>query len=466
VKYGRAAWLFDIGSTFTKLAVVDLDDLSAGVRVQSPTTVASDVRVGMRRAIAAAELTGAPGFADAELRLASSSAAGGLALVVSGLVPRLSLEAGRIAALGAGAKLVGAWGYRLTPPDVAELERTRPDIVLLTGGTDGGDREVIAHNAKALTRLDRCPTVLVAGNREASDDAAELLAGAGISARVVPNIMPELDRLEVEPVREAIREVFLEEIVQAKGIDRAAELVNGEILPTPSIVLGAVERLAADLFEGSLMAVEVGGATTNVHSFSPGTPREPATVRRGFVEPDLKRTVEGDLGVRHNARTIVELSGSVEPELLRWVELLEADPARLPSSPAERELDLELAGYAMRTAVGRHAGTLKEVVLPTGPVLVQHGKDLRDVGTLLVTGGSAINAVDAQRLVRGALRGHDPLTLVPEEPRVLLDRAYGLYAGGLLVEAGLPREAAALVSGGLEELDLDEAGRTEAHALH
>jgi uncharacterized protein (TIGR01319 family) len=458
VTAGRWAWLFDLGSTYTKLSVVDLDGTRL-LSAQAPTTVATDVRDGMTSAIAAVEAGGGPRFSDAEVRLASSSAAGGLAMVVSGLVPKLSLEAGRIAALGAGAKLVGAWGYRLTDDDVRAIAAAQPDIILLTGGTDGGDRDAIRHNASALTRLPACPTVVVAGNREVAGEVRDTLAAAAIDVRAVPNIMPELDRLEVEPAREAIRTVFLEEIVRAKGIDRAGELVDRPILPTPSIVLGAVGVLAEDLVRAPTLAIEVGGATTNVHSHSTGSPRERDTIRRGLVEPLLKRTVEGDLGVRYNARTILDLAGAAAlgAGAERYIESLGAEPSRLPASAHERDLDAAMATFAARTALVRHAGRLHEVVLPTGPVMVQYGKDLRDVAATVFTGGSVINSPDPAALVRAVLEDHEPLALIPERPRTLLDRRYVLYATGLLAEAGLRAEAARLAALSLEEPDREPA---------
>lgn len=437
----RCAWLFDIGSTFTKLTVVDLDDPARRWRGQAPTTVGTDVREGFSAAIDAVHAQDGPRFEDAVHRAASSSAAGGLALVVSGLVPRLSAEGGRIAALGAGAKLVGSWSYRLTARDVEAMAATRPDIVLLTGGTDGGDRATLLDNAAALAGWPACPAVIVAGNREVSDDAAAVLEEAGVRATAVPNILPELDRLEVEAVRDAIRDEFLTTIVHAKGIDRVREDLDAEILPTPGVVLDGVRLLAAELFGSGLMAVEVGGATTNVHSWSP-TATEDGVIVRGLPEPDLKRTVEGDLGVRWNAETILELAGpawfaqrGVEDldAFAAYVARVAAAPASLPDGPAERRADELLASFAAHTAIRRHCGQHREAVLPTGRVLVQTGKDLRHVGTVIGTGGSVISAADPASVLSAALAADDPFALLPEAPDVLVDTDYALYAVGLLV---------------------------------
>lgn len=466
---GRWAWLFDVGSTFTKLTVVDLDQPLRRHRAQAPTTVATDVREGFGAAVAAIESAGGPRFADAAHRAASSSAAGGLALVVSGLVPRLSAHAGRIAALGAGAKLVATHAYRLTAADLDALRAARPDVVLLTGGTDGGDRATLLENARTLAGWRGCPTVVVAGNRDAADEAAGLLRDGGVRATVVPNILPALDRLVVEPTRAAIRDEFLANIVRAKGIDRLADQLDAPILPTPGVVLDGVRLLAERAFGGALLAFEVGGATTNVHSWSTAEPAQ-GVVRRGLAEPPLKRTVEGDLGVRWNAETIAELAGAdwferdgpaalwgdaeAAPALDRervaaYVARVAAAPATLPADDAERALDALLATYAARSAIARHCGRQREVTLPEGPVLVQEGKDLRDVGVVIATGGSVIAAADPVGLTRAALTCEDPFSLVPTAPRALVDRDYLLYATGLLADAH-PDVAVELAVGSLE----------------
>ena len=437
---GRWAWLFDIGSTFTKLAVVDLDDPRRIHHAQSPTTVASDVRDGFFSAVKNVEAVGGPAFANAHFRSACSSAAGGLALVVSGLVPRLSAEAGRIAALGAGAKLVGTASYLLTDSDLESLKAKLPDIVLLTGGTDGGDRHTLLANAAALARWSGCPRVIVAGNREVSEEAGRTLAAAGIAVTVTPNLLPELDRLEIDPVRDAIRREFLDNIVHAKGIDRVAEHLDAPILPTPAVVLDGVRLLGETEFPAGVMVIEVGGATTNVHSFAP-THIESGVITRGLPEPDLKRTVEGDLGVRWNAATILEMAGptwfeargiSDTAALAAYVEKVGASPRTLPTTAAERDYDRLLATFAASTGIRRHCGRQRERMLPEGPVLVQEGKDLRKVAVVIGTGGSLIEAADPGSVLAEVTASIDPFELLPKNPRRLIDSRYVLYATGLL----------------------------------
>ena len=172
-----AALLIDFGSTYTKLRAIDLDEARVLASAQGPSTVTTDVTVGLDAALADLEskLGGLPAFKH---RLASSSAAGGLRMVTIGLVRELTAEAARQAALGAGAKVVGTFAYRLTPADDQRIAELAPDIVLLAGGTDGGNSEVIRHNATriALSAL-ACP-IVVAGNRDVAQDLVALLAQA------------------------------------------------------------------------------------------------------------------------------------------------------------------------------------------------------------------------------------------------------------------------------------------------
>jgi uncharacterized protein (TIGR01319 family) len=447
----RWAWLFDIGSTFTKVTVVDLDDVGSRYRAQAPTTVTTDVRRGFQDAIEEVHAAGGPRFEDAAFRAAGSSAAGGLVLVVSGLVPRLSAEAAGIAALGAGAKLVGALSFGLNHEDIGRLGAWRPDLVLLAGGTDGGDTETLLANARMLAAWRDCPTVIVAGNREVSGAAGEIIEAAGGSAVVVPNILPAIDSMVVEPARDAIRTEFLRNIVKAKGIEPLRESLDADIAPTPAVVLDAVRFVAEHVVGGGLLVVEVGGATTNVHSSAP-TVRQDGVVQRGLLPPDLHRTVEGDLGVRWNAATILELGGGWFAErvgddarrLEAYVERLAGDPWVLPETDEQRQFDALLAAYAARTGILRHCGRQREVMLPEGPVLVQEGKDMRGVDLVIGTGGALIMNDGAHGILEHALGSDDPFALVPSAAPRVVDHEYLMYAVGLL--AAEHHEAAAALA--------------------
>jgi len=430
-----SALLIDFGSTYTKLRAVDLDARRLIGAGQGPSTVTSDINIGMRAALGDLERRAGklPRF---RYRLASSSAAGGLRMVTIGLVRELTAEAARQAALGAGAKLVGTFAYRLTSSDLQNIEKLKPDIVLLAGGTDGGNMEVVLHNAAALAASALACPIVYAGNRAASDEVQQLLSRKSLVC--TENVMPEFNELNIDPARAAIRGIFIERIVQAKGIDRAAAQFDAVVMPTPAAVLEGA-RLLADGALGSVLVVDPGGATTDVHSVAPGE-AAPGVVPQGLPEPRVKRTVEGDLGMRHNAAAVVEAAGIAaiaadaglhENQIRAFLENL--SPEHLPTSLEEQAIDHALARAAVGIAVQRHCGTLKTVYTPTGPVTVQHGKDLRRVEAVIGTGGVLAASPDARAILARALADpREPLALKPVAPRLLLDREYLLYACGLL----------------------------------
>jgi uncharacterized protein (TIGR01319 family) len=450
------ALLIDFGSTYTKLRAVDLDGphlLGAG---QGPSTVANDITIGLTAALTDLEqrLGGLPDF---QYRLASSSAAGGLRMVTVGLVRELTAEAARQAALGAGARLIASFAYQLTRSDIDKITKLAPDIVLLAGGTDGGNTEVICGNAAMLARAAiHCP-IIVAGNRVATDEVCASLGNANKPISATENVMPEFGILNIEPAREAIRQVFIDRIVHAKGIDRAQEMFDQVLMPTPAAVLEGARLLAdghgAVRGLGPLLVVDVGGATTDVHSVCTGKPTHEGVVLQGLPEPYLKRTVEGDLGMRHNALAILEAAGvdalatdSALPvaRLEQLVRRLHTDVGHLPSDAEERALDRALGRAAVRIAVRRHAGTTETVYTVTGPVSVQRGKDLGEVTAVVGTGGPLAHGIDPAATLAMALADTtEPLSLRPRQAKLLLDRDYVLYACGLLASVE-PQAALAL----------------------
>lgn len=442
------ALLIDFGSTYTKVRALDLASGDVAASAQGPSTVTSDVNIGLDAALAALSraLGGAPRFAH---RLACSSAAGGLRMATVGLVRELTAEAARQAALGAGAKLVASHAYRLTAADVARIVEGAPDILLLCGGTDGGNRDVVVHNARALAASPLACPVVVACNREASDDVVAVLGGAGKSAIATANVLPGLETLDIEPARAAIRDVFMRRIVAAKGIERAAARFDAVLMPTPAAVLEGA-RLLADgtphrQGHGPLVVIDPGGATTDVHSIGKGEPSTPGVIRHGLPEPYAKRTVEGDLGMRHNAGAIAAAAGidAIAADAgmpvaaaTAAIAALHADVETLPRDPAQFGLDAALARAAIHIAMARHAGTCETVYTAQGPVTVQRGKDLSDVGLVIGTGGALVHAGDpAAILAVAAADAADPLSLRPRAPRFAIDRQYLLYAAGLLAEA-------------------------------
>jgi uncharacterized protein (TIGR01319 family) len=392
--------LVDFGSTYTKCVAVDLDRRTVVGQAQAVSTVSSDINLGLRCALDRLEAaTGLPSFRFAN-RLACSSAAGGLRIVAVGLVQSLTVAAARRAALGAGARVVAAYGDCLGADELAEIAALAPDLILLAGGIDGGDRDVILTNAARLSELSIRPPFVVAGNKDAAAEATTLLRAGGKEAHTAPNVLPRLQQIAVEPARALIRRIYLERIAQAKGLDRAEQFVGRVIMPTPAAVLQAVQLLAQGVPGrtgwGSVLCVDIGGATTDVHSAAPDACR-PGAVRRGLPEPYAMRTVEGDLGLRASAPALLESVGverlhALCPDLAqdRLVESIGARAATigfLPHEAMEIALDLALARACAATAVERHVGRLREHHLPTGFCYLQEGKDLTQAAHVVGTGG-------------------------------------------------------------------------------
>jgi len=367
-------------------------------------------------------------------------------MVTVGLVRELTAEAARQAALGGGAILVGSFVQRLTRKDVGRSVDLNQDILLLSGGIDGGNSEVILHNAHMLAcSLVKCP-VIVAGNREVAEDIEICFAERGKTVVVTENVMAEFGKLNIEPSRTAIRQIFIERIVHTKGIDRAAKNFNLSLMPTPTAVLEGARLLALGCTKqpgiGSLVLLDIGGATTDVYSVTSGDPTNSGVVIQGLPEPYVKRTVEGDIGIRHNVRSIVEAAGvetiatdaKLPPERITAItKYLTKDIKRLATSEEERAVDIALARAAARLAVKRHAGKIETVYTAIGKVIVQHGKDLSRVDLLIGTGGVLAYGSDPTFILSGAIAdSSEPLSLLPKCPRLLLDESYLLYAIGLL----------------------------------
>jgi len=446
-KTANCGLFIDFGSTFTKAIVIDLDGERVVGRAQSPSTVETDITVGLNAVLD--EINKAREVEPAcRYKLACSSAAGGLRMVTIGLVPDLTAEAAKRAALGAGAKVVGVFSYKVTRKELHELETMVPDIVLLAGGTDGGDQETILHNATSLSGCNLHAPIVVAGNKVASDEIQAILASGHKEYIITDNVMPEMGVLEVDKARSIIREVFINRIIEAKGLKKAEQFIDGILMPTPTAVLTAARLLSQGTAKeeglGELVVVDIGGATTDIHSIARGDPTQPGLVQKGLPEPFVKRTVEGDLGVRYNASSIVDAVGrehfeaqlgNSDFDLEEAVNQLSLFPDRLPESESERGLDTELARNAARLAMERHAGTIQTTFGPEGQVLIQYGKDLRGIQNVIGTGGPLIfNPFPGKILEETLYSEENPFSLKPKAPEFYVDERYLLYAIGLMSE--------------------------------
>ncbi|MCI6967038.1 methylaspartate mutase accessory protein GlmL [bacterium] len=434
--------LIDFGSTYTKVTAVDADHAQLLGSAAAYTTVQTDVNDGLANAVALLEKqTGKLDFAE---RYACSSAAGGLRMIASGLVPELTAEAAKCASLGAGAKVIRTYSFELTEDDAAEIVAEKPDIFLLVGGTDGGNKACILNNAHMLAEAGGDFPIVIAGNRNAARECERILAGREVY--VCENVMPKFGVLNIEPTQQRIRDIFLSRIVRAKGLTKASELISGIMMPTPSAFLAAMQLLADGTKEqsgiGELIAVDVGGATTDVYSISAGMPDHPGTILKGLPEPYVKRTVEGDVGMRYSIHGIVDAagldaiasaSGIAPARAQELVDYLGTHTDVLPTTPELEALDEALASYAIRTAVTRHAGRIEESYTMMGLAYAQTGKNLMNVERLVVTGGSLIHTKNTGKIASYALYDpKDPTSLKPRKAELLVDRKYILAAMGLL----------------------------------
>jgi uncharacterized protein (TIGR01319 family) len=459
----------DFGSTNTKVVALDLDHEELIGVAQAPSTVGTDVTIGLRMALERLQNTSGVSYSGADNTVACSSAAGGLRIVAIGLVKQLTTKVAEEAALGAGAKIVGTFSYGLSQQDIPLIEQIAPDIILLTGGTDGGDEKTLLENAKVLAVSRIGSPIIIAGNRNVASKAETILSEAGKLVSVVPNVLPELDRTDIEPARSAIRNIFMRRIVQAKGLEKAQRMVGDIIMPTPMAVLQGSQLLAEGSGDetglGDLMVVDVGGATTNVHSVASGMPSRPEVIVKGLPEPFAKRTVEGDLGIRYNARVILQIVGqkqlrekialfmgtTLSPiDLESHTEYLTTHVSKVPESREESCVDMALAFTAIDVATRRHAGKIEEIYFPTGKAWIQHGKDLSKTKYIIGTGGILVYGQEPEKIIQAAcFNPHNPESLRPLGADIYIDKRYILYSIGLLAQTS-PVKALRIVKKHLE----------------
>ena len=430
----------DFGSTFTKALLIDGDGGEVLAATSSRTTIGTDLMDGFDACLAALR-TDHPVVDEAAV-LACSSAGGGLRIAVVGQEELVTAEAGRRVALSSGGIVVGVLAHPHAPGawDALAAEG-RPDVVLLVGGTDGGNAAPLRASATTLAAGAWRGPVVVAGNVDVRDEIRATLTDAGLPVVPADNVIPRIGDLVPDSARAAVREVFLEHVIGGKALsarDGFRAMVRGA---TPDVVLTGVEFLAgtAGLPHG-VAVVDVGGATTDVHSVV-RLDAETAELRRDVVAvTPVTRTVEGDLGMRWSAASTARaavVAGLAPQSLLAAGEARTADPGLLPEGDVEEEYDRSLASAASVLAVRRHAGRSRVVVSPEGRVIERTGKNLREVDLLIGSGGIFRNLAPAEAIdVLASATG--PTTegwQQPRRPRLAIDRQHVLPAIGLLAEA-------------------------------
>lgn len=446
----NAYLLLDFGSTYTKLTAVDIENEEVLATAKDVTTIESDIMIGFNKAYEKLikQLKGKD--VNFIKKLACSSAAGGLKMVAIGLVPDLTAEAAKRAALGAGARVIKVYSYELTKDEIDEIRSLDLDIILLAGGTNGGNKQCIIHNAKMLVEGNINIPIVVAGNKSANDEIREIFNEAGFYFSITENVMPQLNSLNVEPAREEIRTVFMDKITDAKGLSNAENFINGILMPTPAAVLNAARVLGKGSDEeegiGDLIIVDIGGATTDIHSIGYGEPTKGGVNMKGLEEPYAKRTVEGDLGMRYSAISLWEAAGSRKMrkylgDIERKVDIESRCKYRnqniimVPQEEEEILFDEAMGKVATELSMERHCGTVECIYTPMGAVYNQLGKDLMEVKYMIGTGGVLVHSNNPGEIMKaGTFDKENSVSLRPKNPKMLIDKTYILSSMGLLAQ--------------------------------
>ena len=436
----------DFGSTYTKLTLIDVANAEIVATASAFTTITTDVLEGFNNAWQ--KILAQHPDAHYDRLLSCSSAAGGLKMVALGLVPSLTSKAAKMAASSAGAKVVKTYAYEISHAEQEEIYEINPDLVLLCGGTDGGNKEVILANARRLAKIDRPFAIIAAGNKSASYDLEEIFAQCDKKCVVTENVMPEFGQINILPARQCIMDLFISRIIDAKGLGEVQKRAELEIIPTPFAVLKACELLSKGIDEehpgwGDLMAVDLGGATTDIYSMTDGAPSMDNVLIKGIPEPYSKRTVEGDLGMRYSLKALEDETDvkalarayGVTPEaIVDWVERCAASPDTVAEPGSQEQVIEEALAYsAVDIAVERHAGVISKVYTPIGEMFTLVGKDLTQVPRLIGIGGALINSTDPARILSGSRFNPQRYEYAkPKEPQFYLDKRYIIASMGLL----------------------------------
>jgi uncharacterized protein (TIGR01319 family) len=439
----KIALLTDFGSTFTKVSAVDLAGAALVGLAQAPTSLDGEILNGYDEAARSA-LREVSGNTDVVLELAASSAGGGLRMVAVGLVASMTTSAAKVAALNAGARLIGTLSGELTDEHASCLASLAPEIVLFAGGTDGGQRTRVLRNAEALTGSVARSHVVVACNSDISEDVRKIFYRNARSATVVPNVMPHVGVTCFDEAREAVAQIFIRDVIAGKQLSRSPRFRKLVRMATPDAVLRAASLHASSQLltsgDGALVT-DVGGATTDVYSVLRRNPASAfGTKRTEVVGSSDLRTVEGDLGLRSSAPgTLLADRNWLERKVAPYGWLVQAcmrrtaQPQSVFASGRERDLDEHLAVSCMFRALERHCGD-RSVRLDAGggSALVERGRNLSGCRVLIAGGGVLRVTQGAEELVRRALGRVPDSALAPRRCQVILDRRCVLAAAGLL----------------------------------
>lgn len=431
----------EIGSTTTVVNAFQIHQepvafLGRGVH---QTTVDTDVRAGLQKAIEDLKKNlGVEELTYDEL-YASSSAAGGLKMTVHGLVYEMTAKAAEQAALNAGGNIHLITANRLEEADVRKVEKIKPNIIVVSGGTDYGEKEIAFQNLCDLAKLGI--PIIYTGNK-VNHERIQALGYEHVS--IVDNVYPRVDDFNIMPLREAIYQTFEKHIIHAKGMRYIFEMVNHGIIPTPGAVMDTT-LLLDEIYDG-VMTLDVGGATTDIHTVC-----EPKPEFQRMLEgqPKMKRTVEGDLGVYVNR---INVLSSWKDEDIRRIFRLEKDEVKkiLEDEPfiplteqGKKAIDI-LTTRCVELALDRHVGDLRRVFTTNGYKVIPDGKDTTQVKAIFLTGGALRYAEEPDQIIKRYLKQR-PTKLIPDENTpIYMDEHYIFASLGVLSRI-YPHETKALI---------------------
>lgn len=403
---------------------------------QAPTTVLEgDVTIGLRGAIEGLKKNLQADTLIWDDMLATSSAAGGLKMTVHGLVYDMTVRAAKEAALGAGGIIKMITSGRLRRTDLKKVQEIKPNIILVAGGVDYGERDTAIYNMEMILSMGLKIPIIYAGNIENREEVRLLCEEAQNQLYIVENVYPKIDTLVVEPTRKIIQDAFEEHIIHAPGMAKVRDLVKGPIIPTPGAVMEAAKVLKEEI--GDLIIFDVGGATTDLHSVTEGS----SEINSILISPEpvAKRTVEGDLGVYVNVAHVVEKIGmdNLKKEFPDAEELLKNYKA-IPVTDREKQFVERLTREAVLTSLERHAGSLRYFYTASGKKTVAEGKDLTAIQYIIGTGGSLTRLSGNKLILESVKTQVKERELYPTEAaRVLIDEDYILSSLGVLSKSYL-----------------------------
>ena len=424
--------LVDVGSTYTKLHLVDTNENVILAGASSYTTVETDVREGFNKAYKKLREISDVKY---DKILGCSSASGGLKVIAIGFSKSLTTDAARLASLSSGARILDVYSYELKDEEVEEIKSAGADIIVLCGGTDHGNRDNIIYNAKKLAKGSVKTPVVVAGNIDTHEEIRDIFNKADVPCDFTENVMPTTNTINYRPLRKTIGDLFIKTIAHAKGIDLLSQ--DFEILlPTPVAVQKAMSVYAKYL-DKVILSVDIGGATTDIHSIGKTYYGEENVISPPIDEPYEKRTVEGDMGMRYSATALYESVGD-EPFLKFGIkDAKEKTEFRfnhtnyIPDNEEDLFFDNALCYIATHTSLMRHVGHIKKIKTPTRTIYEQYGKDLRPAEMFIGTGGSLINSDDPKKIL-SAIRDLDEKYLINRDVKCYLDKDYILSSAGLI----------------------------------